>query len=99
MSRGVTLLELLLAVALLGLTSGVVALALPSTRAGATAALVAELERARARAVWSGEAVRWAGPDQTVWFWPDGTATPATIGVEHVTVVVTPLTGAISVRR
>lgn len=85
-SRGVTLLELLVVLGLLGVILGVSGLALASLRAPPDAAIVTELRRARGEAIRSGQAVTARPPDRpTTLFLPDGRAVGP--GVD-------PLTGA-----
>ncbi|HEV8400372.1 MAG TPA: prepilin-type N-terminal cleavage/methylation domain-containing protein [Gemmatimonadales bacterium] len=83
--RGVTLVELLVVLALLGLVFGVSGLALASLAEPRDSAAVSELRHARAEAIRSGEAV---GAD-SVLFLPDGRAIGP--GVD-------PLTGAPNAR-
>ena len=84
-SRGVTLVELLVVLALLGLVLGVSGLAMASLREPRESDRMGELRRARAEAIRSGEAVR----IDSVLFLPDGRA----IGPN-----VDPLTGGSSAR-
>lgn len=99
MSRGVTLLELLLVLVVMAIAAGVTALGWRAGRTTPAAAVMAELEAARDRAVRGGRVVRWEGPAGSVWFWPDGSATPARLPVEGVVVVVEPLTGVVRAER
>ena len=69
-SRGVTLVELLVVLALLGLVLGMSGLALASLREPRESAHLREMRRARAEAIRSGEAVR----ADSVLFLPDGRA-------------------------
>jgi len=84
-SRGVTLVELLVALALLGLVLGVSGLALASLRAPSEAVDISAMRHARAQAIETG-APRTA---HGVLFLPDGRA----VGTQ-----VDPLTGAIHAR-
>jgi len=69
-SRGVTLVELLVVLALLGLVLGVSGLAVGSLRAPRESAELSDLRRARAEAIRSGAPVR----SGSVLFLPDGRA-------------------------
>ncbi len=80
-SRGVTLVELLVVLALLGLILGVSGLALASLREPSESAEIRDLARARTLAIRNGEPVK----QDSVLFLPDGRA----IGPN-----VDPLTGA-----
>lgn len=84
-SPGVTLVELLVVLALLGLVLGVSGLALASLREPAESAEVEGLRRARAEAIKNGEPVA----RDSVLFLPDGRAVGAQVD---------PLTGAIHAR-
>jgi len=98
-NRGVTLLELLLAMTVMAIAAGVTALGWRSATESPAARVMAELEAARGRAVRAARAERWEGPGGSVWFWPDGSATPVRLSVDGVVVVVDPLTGSVRAER
>ena len=99
MRHGVTLLELLVVITVMAVAAGVTALGWRAARAAPAAAVIAALDDAREQAVRGGKAVRWVGVSSTVWFWPDGSASPVRLHVDGVVVVVEALTGAVRAER
>lgn len=97
--RGVTLLELMLVTALLAIAAGVVSLGWRGSRPGLVEVAVREFAAAHARAVRAGRPVRSVRGQTEVWFWPDGSATPARIQVDLVSIMIDPLTGIAHVQR
>ncbi len=91
--RGVTLVELMVALALLGLILGISTLAVASLRPPAGSEIKQAVQRARAEAIRTGVPVstaRYHSPLPTVLFLPDGRA----VGIN-----VDPLTGAFHAAR
>lgn len=93
MRHGFTLFEMMVALVLLAIISGVTGLALLAAPAKDGAAqLLAELRTARTRAVTSGHMVTWHGVAETLRFFPDGSSSGGTI-VDSVIVSVGALDG------
>lgn len=97
--RGVTLLELMLVTALLALAAGVVALGWRSARPGPAETAMRDLAAAHTLAIRLGRPIRWSSGRTGVWFWPDGSATPARLQVDLVSITVDPLTGLARAER
>jgi prepilin-type N-terminal cleavage/methylation domain-containing protein len=95
---GVTLIELVVALAILGLTLAVAGLGITSLQAPRSAALMGELELARRRAAETGAPATVAVGGKTVRFAPDGSALGGPLVAESLVIVVEPLTGAMHVR-
>lgn len=93
--RGVTLLELVVALAVVGFTSGLAAVAVTSHGAAGPDALVARLDSARATAVRRGEAVRVHFAGVPVLFLPDGSASGGPVITDSAVYGLDPLTGEV----
>ncbi|PYO69944.1 MAG: hypothetical protein DMD69_01310 [Gemmatimonadetes bacterium] len=96
--RGVTLMELLAVLLILGLLVGVSGLALGALRSPRVAKSVRALEAARTKAIRTGNAALVRVDSVAVSFLPDGSSSGGTI-VDGVVVVVDPLTGAVHAIR
>jgi prepilin-type N-terminal cleavage/methylation domain-containing protein len=99
MRCGVTLVELLVAIALLALASTGVVMSWRSGRPTDAASVVAAMEEARARAIWTGRPARWAGHGTVVRFQADGSATPAVVAVGRALLTVDALSGEVRAIR
>lgn len=95
--RGTTLLELVVALAILGTALGVVGLGVRAVTPPAEAEVLGAIRAARERAIQVGVPVTFTAPGSAVRFAPDGSATGGSIVADSATYVVDPLTG--SVRR
>lgn len=94
-SAGVTLLELLLVVVLIGLLSTLAGVSLASLRPSATGRVLEALEQARADALAGGQAVTWSDHSVTIRFLPDGSSSGGWVQAEGVRLWVDPLTGGV----
>lgn len=94
MSRAFTLIELLGALAILGLAASTAGLALPTLRPAPESVVLRSLAEARSAAVRSGEPVIWRQDSVAVRFLPDGSSSGGRIAVDSVALLVDPLTGA-----
>jgi prepilin-type N-terminal cleavage/methylation domain-containing protein len=95
--RGVTLLELVVALAVAGLSLGVAALAVRILKPQAETAALGELREVRERAIISGRPQPFATSRDTVWFRPDGSATGGPVVLDSVVVFVDGVTGELNV--
>lgn len=99
MRRGFTLVEMVVAVVLLGLLTGVAGLALRSLDAGPDARVIGELQAARATAIHTGQPQVWTRDGSAVRFLPDGSASGGQVVVGATVVVIDALTGAVHAQR
>lgn len=99
MNRGLTLIELLVALALLGLMAGISAVAWRSGPEPEAVALVRGLAAVRERAIRTGQDTVWMRGPVAVRFQPDGSASAMRLVLDDVTVIVEPLTGRAHVTR
>lgn len=95
MTRGVTLLELMVAVAILGLLAAVSGVAIRSLAPAPEQQLLRELAAAHEDAVQSGRNVVWLGDSVAVRFLPNGSSSGGRLAAGARTIVVDPLTGGI----
>jgi prepilin-type N-terminal cleavage/methylation domain-containing protein len=95
---GVTLIELVVALAILGTTLAIAGLGIASLEAPAGARLTSELELGRQRAAESGAPVTVTVGGKAVRFAPDGSASGGPLVAESLVIEVEPLTGAMHVR-
>jgi prepilin-type N-terminal cleavage/methylation domain-containing protein len=96
--RGVTLIELVVALAILGTTLAIAGLGIASLEAPASSRLTSDLALARRRAAESGAPVTVTVAGKAVRFAPDGSAAGGPLVVESLVIVIEPLTGAVHVR-
>lgn len=94
-ARGVTLLELAVALALLGLTLAVAGLTARSPARTPEALALRALESARREAIESGVSVTVSRDGRIVRFAPDGSAAGGPILTDSLVLFVDPLTGAV----
>ncbi len=97
--RALTLIELLAALAVLGVGLAVSALAMLPLRDAPGSSVMLALAAARDSAVRAGHALCWRRDTLTVRFFPDGSSSGARLNVDGVTVVVDRLTGAVHAAR
>jgi Tfp pilus assembly protein FimT len=95
---GVTLIELVAALAILGTTVAITGLGIASLEAPASARLTSQLELARRRAADTGSPVTVTVGGKTVRFAPDGSAAGGPLVADSLVIVIEPLTGAAHVR-
>lgn len=95
MSRGVTLIEMMVALTVLGLATAVAGLALVGLRPVPDAGPVSALIATRDEAIRSGRPLIWGQDTVAVRFLPDGSSSGGRIALENGTVVVDPLTGRV----
>ena len=95
MSRGFTLLEMMVTVAILGLLSSLLALAIRSLREPPQQEVFAALAVAREDAIRTGRAVVWRRDGAAVRFLPNGSSSGGRISAETRVVVIDPLTGGV----
>lgn len=93
--KGVTLVELIVALAVVGLILGISGLALASLRPPSEAGAIRELEAARDAAVRTGRSVVVHVDTISVRFAPDGSSSGGTITAGGLSISVDPLTGAV----
>jgi prepilin-type N-terminal cleavage/methylation domain-containing protein len=74
MRRGLTLVELMVALAILAIAMATVGLALPRLRPTSEGAVLKELSDARVRAIRTGDAVLLSRGELTIRFLPDGSS-------------------------
>lgn len=91
--RGTTLLELVVALAILGTALGVVGLGVRAVTPPAEAEVLGALRAVRERAIQTGAPVTFTGSGSAVRFAPDGSATGGPVLADSATYVVDPLTG------
>lgn len=94
-SAGVTLLELLLALVLLGLLTAMAGVSGASLSEPPVAATVQALQRARATALTRGQPVSWTDGTVTIRFLPDGSSSGGWVQAEGLRLWVDPLTGGV----
>lgn len=99
MSRGFTMLEMIVALSLLGLLVGVASLAFRSLDPPAASLTVRELQATRDSAIAKGESLIWTHEADTVRFEPDGSSSGGEVTAEGTTYLIDPVTGAIRERR
>ena len=99
MNRGFTLVELLATLAILGLSAGIAALALPTLRPTPGSAVLRSLAAARSAAVRSAAPVVWRRDSISVRFLPDGSSSGGRVPLDSVTVVIDPLSGVARAAR
>jgi prepilin-type N-terminal cleavage/methylation domain-containing protein len=97
--KGVTLVELIVALALLGLVLGISGLALRSLRPPPASGAIRQLEAARAEALRTGRPVVVHVDTIAVRFAPDGSSSGGTIVVQGLATTVDPLTGGVHAAR
>ncbi len=97
--KGVTLVELIVLLAVVGLMLGISGLALGSLRPPPASGAIRELEAARAEALRTGRPVVVHVDTVAVRFAPDGSSSGGTIMTGGLVVTVDPLTGAVHVAR
>src|SRR6266545_2251872 len=97
--KGVTLVELIVALALLGLILGISGLALESLRPPPASDAMRQLEAARAQALRTGRPVVVHVDTVPVRFAPDGSSRGGTIMTDGLVVTVDLLTGAVHAAR
>jgi prepilin-type N-terminal cleavage/methylation domain-containing protein len=95
--RGVSLVELVVALAVAGLGLGIAGLAVHTLQPQAETAALGGLRAARSRAIVSGRPQPFATSRDTVWFQPDGSATGGPVVLDSVVVFVDGITGELSV--
>lgn len=95
--RGATLVELTVALAIMGTTLAVVGLGMRGMRPAPEARVMAEIALARQQAVLSGRTTTVALGGRAVRFAPDGSATGGPLVTDSLVFHVDPLTGAIRV--
>ena len=95
MTRGFTLLEMMVTLAILGLLTAVTGLAVRSLRPSPQQHLLQELAAAREEAIRSGRSVVWHLDSNTVRFLPNGSSSGGRVTAGAGTVAVDPLTGGI----
>ncbi len=98
LQTGVTLIELVVALAILGITLAVTGLGIASLEAPRSAKLMGALELARRRAADTGSPATVTVGGKTVRFAPDGSAAGGPLIAESLVIVIEPLTGATHVR-
>jgi prepilin-type N-terminal cleavage/methylation domain-containing protein len=97
--RGVTLVELMATVVLLGVLCAFTSVAVASLRPGETLTPFGVLQKTRARAIQTGRPALWEQLDQRVLFLPDGSSGGGSVVIAGRTVVIDPLTGEIDAIR
>ena len=97
--KGVTLVELIVALALLGLILGISGLALGSLRAPPVSGMIQRLDAARAEALRAGRPVVVHLDTIALRFAPDGSSSGGTITTRGLSMTVDPLTGAVHAAR
>lgn len=95
MTRGLTLLEMMVAVLVLGVLTAVSGLAIRSLDLPAEAEAVRELQATREAAIRTGRPQVWKRDAYAVRFLPDGSSSGGRIVVSGRTVVIDPVTGAL----
>lgn len=98
-AAGTTLLELLVALAVLGAALGVAGLAVRGLETSEEAEIVRALHAARSRAIVSGQPALYEARGDTVRFAPDGTAMGGPIVTDSVAALVDPVTGEVRLAR
>ena len=93
--RGFTLVEIVAALALLGLLAALAGVGFHSLRAPDAAEALHGLVEARAQAVREGRTVTWEHDGQHVHFAPDGSSSGGLLELDGLFVTVDPLTGAV----
>lgn len=91
--RGVTLVELLVVLALLGVLTGLAGVTLGSLRAPPVSEPLGELQAARAAAVRTGRPTEWSHETTAIRFRPDGSSSGGIVLVDGVTIRIDPVTG------
>ena len=99
MSRGFTLVEMVTAILVLGLLTGLSALAIRSLKPGATARIVQDLEATRTWAIRSGEPQTWEREGHIVRFLPDGSSAGGSFIAGGTALLIDPVTGDIRERH
>jgi prepilin-type N-terminal cleavage/methylation domain-containing protein len=97
--KGVTLVELIVALGLLGLILGISGLALGSLRTRPASGVIQQLEAARAEALRTGRPVVVRLDTVAVRFAPDGSSSGGAITTGGLSITVDPLTGAVHAGR
>lgn len=95
MRRGLTLVELVAALAVVSVGLGVASVALVSLRTPPDAELLLRLRSARAEAVRTGRPVAVRASAVAVLFAPDGSASTSLLASDSLRISVDPLTGAV----
>lgn len=96
---GVTLIELVIALGMLGLALAVTGLGVRSLEPTPEALALRELESARRQAIETGAATTVSGGGYAVRFAPDGSAAGGPIVTDSLVLFVDPLTGAVRAER
>ncbi len=96
---GVTLIELVVALAILGLTLAITGLGVRSLAPTSDAIALREIEAARRAAIESGTATTVSGGGRFVRFAPDGSAAGGPIVTDSLVLFVDPLTGTVRPER
>jgi prepilin-type N-terminal cleavage/methylation domain-containing protein len=99
MTRGFTLLEVIVTVAVLGLLVAVAGLAIRSFEPPAGQEVIRELANARVEAIRSGQPVEWRGDSATLRFFPNGSSSGGRIISGGHALQVDPLTGEVRETR
>jgi prepilin-type N-terminal cleavage/methylation domain-containing protein len=92
-TRGFTLLELIVVLAILALLSGMTALAWRSSRPGVAGAVLSQLAVTRAHAASEGRTTRIRFDSVTIRFFPDGSSSGGQLPVPGGTLDINPLNG------
>lgn len=99
MIRGVTLLELMVALALLALLLGVSGLAFRVLDPPAASLALRQLAATRDSAIATGQTRIWIGDSTTVRVEPDGSSSGGSVTIDGISYAIDPVTGAIRERR
>ncbi len=97
--RGHTVVELIVALVVLGVALGVAGLAVRGLETSEEAEIVRALHAARARAIVSGQPAVYAARGNTVRFAPDGSAQGGPILTDSMAALVDPVTGEVRLAR
>jgi prepilin-type N-terminal cleavage/methylation domain-containing protein len=95
MSRGFTLLEVMVTVVLMGVLAGITGLAVRSLEPGPGSAILPELQGARAEAIMTGEPRVWTGRGIAVRFDPDGSSSGGRVESDGAAFTIDPVSGEI----
>lgn len=93
MKTGFTLLELMVAVFVLGLFGALSGIAIRSLDSGPTAAALNQIRATREEAIRTGRPALWEGEELVVRFLPDGSSSGGRLKVDGTTFTIDPLTG------